>query len=329
MMQRKRVCWLCLLCALCCVPLGVVEAASARICKVYFKRKQYQTAAQCFDGLAKAIGTAKSAEKRYQKGRWMRSAWLCLVRAARQEKVRYKQAYYYEQVLFRVRRYLAQKLYETKSQQQVATARLNRAKTAIGYAQLSVVSNHQGASLLITGFRFKSKGVGSWSRDVRPGSYTVQVTYPGRPALIKIIEHKPDQPSLLRFSPAPVRRAPVVVRRAVVARVPVVRRPAGRRLHPTKRPVPTPASPKVLPWVLVGTGAALAIGGVVMFVVGADAEQARNNSEQLIRGGSTNAQDTRDFRASADLANIGYVGGIGGVSAGVILIGVGVFSALK
>ncbi|MBK07238.1 MAG: hypothetical protein CL920_06625 [Deltaproteobacteria bacterium] len=284
------------------------DAATDRVCKRYFQKKQYERSADCFQRLVLSVDPKASEEDRIKAGVWLRNAVVALKRAANQEKKIGKANYLREKGVKLLDSYIDKKLYVNSSQRNIAKTMKTGLVDSIGYTNLTVVSGHLKAKIQVIGFQWKSEGVGTLNQKLRPGTYTVLVTYPGTPASAKAVNMEASVPKVITFQPPAKKRT--------VAKTP------ERREPPVRRPAPPKSSP--VPLIVMSVGAVVTLGGagvVGWSVVGTQGERDALLNEQ------PSPENTKQIGQLTELAKtqnlIGWVVlgvGVGGVVAGVVML---------
>ncbi|MCB9638230.1 MAG: PEGA domain-containing protein [Myxococcales bacterium] len=150
-------------------------------CYGLFRQKRYQAAAECFQRAANEMGAGSSLsrEKRVQKGRLLRNAALSWNRAATGGDAA-KRAWMRERAVKLLGLYDREGLYESGAVRS-ATNQLRRTlEGQIGYASVGIVTNNPKAMVTLKGFRFDKSQVGMvLNLNLRPGKYSLEVSYPG------------------------------------------------------------------------------------------------------------------------------------------------------
>ncbi len=303
------------------LPEHSAYAANTQLCKEYFKKKQYVRASQCFRGLAGVLEKKPTlkVQDRSQLSQYLRNASLCLRRAAKREPSAIKKSYLYEQALSYVSLMIKKKYYEGASQKNLANLLKGRIQEKIGYILVTITTGSTKAIAKFSGgYRFKSltkKGI-TFQQKLRPGNYTVVITYPKQTPQVKVLQLRPGQAAaVFTFKPKP---AQVAIRPRSLVRV---------------HPVQPPKSAGTMPWILTGVGAALVVGGGVLVGVAIGTNSTNNeradkaliafNQQQPLDGKLVTATQTKSFKDSYQTANSLYtVGWIAG-GAGLVTVAVG------
>lgn len=257
---------------------GLSAHASDRVCKQWYQKQQYIEASRCFYSIAQEMMKSKlSAEQRESVGNWIRNAILALRKAADQTKSTENAAHLREQAIRYLEEYLQKKLYDSETQKRSAEVQRTRLLEQVGYAQLTITTNHPQAAIQVTGFRFSQSKTGVWSDTLRPGNYTVLVKHPNGSTKAKVIQIVPRQPQ------------------AVDMAFP------NTGTSPPKPPSPiTPASSnlRVVSWILFGLAGATAITSAIFFGVGLSdqtkADALYNTKVHPIASGGS-ATDTQEL----------------------------------
>jgi len=234
---------------------GQVAQATPPSCKELYLAKKYLKAAQCFQAQANQMPPSNKLDKfqRYLKGIHLRNAAHAFTQAAQKTSDRVEAAYLREQALLLLRQYLQEKLCRKNYRCRLVQGEQLALLKQINYTQVVIVtSGKKNATLFIKGPHYHYQGplLGSWSSKLRPGSYTVTVTFPSiAPRQRQIVAG--NSPNLvLQFQP------------------PATRPVATTRPLSTSRRVPPPPPPSLLPWILVGAGATLAVAGGILAGLG-------------------------------------------------------------
>lgn len=270
-------------------------ASGEAICARWFRQKRYEQSARCFVQLVAALKGKRSDTQRFQAGLWLRNAAVALRRAAKLEKRSEHGAYLRERALRLLERYLRGSLYSTPTQKRIVENMKSGLESKIAYTDLTVLSGRMEATIRILGYRYKGDGKGSVTKRLRPGRYTVLVRYPKMPETARTVTLPPGQPQVLRFAP-PKKRVSLVRER----KVPKVKRKRSG-----------------LPWILVGVGAAAAVGGGALVLVGVVVTQGERDKLDAIPIASRTAEHTREIKRLHELAMVQE-------GVGWALVGVGV-----
>jgi len=242
--------WCCLvLCWWLWLPsVGGAEVDDA--CRSHFRDKAYGRAGACFASHIPGSLQGLAARAKTVAGRRMRNASLSYHRAVKAAKDPGKQAYYREQAVALLQRYLRHKLYESKHRKTSAIVLLHALQQGLYYAPVTVLSGHPKAAIEIKGFHFQARAVGRWSGRLRAGGYRVTVQTPGVKApLVRQLQIRSRRPQVLSLGPGPA----------------------------LKRPTPPPQrmiSPAAW-WLLGGGGAILLAAGLTLGFASLSADEAR------------------------------------------------------
>lgn len=243
--------------------------ASSTRCKKLYQQKQYEKASDCFFALAKPYLPNKNlGANKGRVGFAVLNAAVSMRKAARASRLPAYQSYLRERVIQYLRLFLGRKLYESSNQKRVATLLKEEMYQKIGYARLTVTTPSKKVQILVLGFRFQDKSQGLWSKEVRPGRFSVIITAPGKTPVTRTLDIRP--------------REPVVI--ALLAK------DLGMDVSKKRKTPPPPlrgtapveaASPpsNVSSWILIGLGTALAVGSVGCF--GA-AMSSRSQADEII-----------------------------------------------
>ncbi|TNE50444.1 MAG: carboxypeptidase regulatory-like domain-containing protein [Deltaproteobacteria bacterium] len=315
-------------------------------CKQLYRQKKIWEAAQCFeDYLRQFLSKSKlSAEDRYQVGLALRNTNLMYRKAAKREPKVFKASFLREKALRYIKLYISGKYYATPSQRRYAVVIRDRIEQAIGYAQVTVLTGHPRATARILGYQYKGTGQGTFTLQLRPGTYTVVASYPNATTLARSISVKPNAPQLLTFQPSrrvatippKLRQRKVPPRKVVQRRSPPPRRTdvakkEANKLVQATRPPPS-RSRTIATWTLVGTGGALVVVGSVLVGLAVNVNNNANNSEnglrQKIQTGGGSVEDTRALLQEQAQANGLLQGGVvaGSVGLAAVLSGVVLWS---
>ncbi len=251
---------------------GDEEGAS---CRRWFQRGEFVLAAHCYESLISKVKNPKE-DKLLQLESWVRNAALALEKAAQKSKKRERAAYLRERAL---RLLQSKKALFAPKRRKIISILADKMEESIGYADLTVISHHQKASISIKGYHFQRQATGTFSAKVRPGYYTILVTYPDGGTQAKNVLLKPTRPLLVQFAPKKTPKKP----RRIVA------------------PMPRPISSSSLPLWLMGGGAALLLagGGIVVWSILGTRKQAEEDlREALIHTG----QEGHEYTYKAKLA---------------------------
>lgn len=237
--------YVCIFCGLCgevsvsvAIASPIDDGSAEQICSRWFEKQQFTQAADCFLQLFnKADPNVKEAD-RYKLGTWLRNAALALQKAAEQESRVERAALFREQCVKILDDYLQKKYYATDTQKRIIETTRRKLQDAIGYAHLTITTGDLKASIAIVGYQFRAHGSGTWSRDLRPGSYNILVSYSGFPAQAQNITLSSGQPQVVRFQPP---------QNADIAK-------------PPPKP-PLPSRSNTLSWVFIVGGTAVAVLG--------------------------------------------------------------------
>jgi hypothetical protein len=222
-------------------------------CEAMLKQRSYLKAAQCFQQRSDKMPPPDQLSKiqRYLKGQALRSAWTAYDKAAVQTKDIEKGGHYRENALKLIDFYLKNKLCPKPYLCQIVLGKQTKIRKAIGYAQLTVVTDSKVSGFLeVKGYKYLAKKTTppQWSQAVRPGRYTVTVTYEGQKALVRRLIVRPNTPRVLTMFPKKAQPD-----KRIVVRVP-----------PPRRIPPKTTSTNVVPLVLIGVGAAVTVAGGVL-----------------------------------------------------------------
>jgi hypothetical protein len=156
-------------------------------CVQFFQKKAFVDAANCFEKLANDVGDSASLPqaKKYEKGQYLRNTAVALNRAASAETRPEIAAFLRERAVQILRQYQKDRLFETENRSQTALAQETAIQRQIGYTPLRVVTNHPKANILLEGYEMRQKGIGMWNQSVRPGPYTITVTYPQTEPIVR------------------------------------------------------------------------------------------------------------------------------------------------
>lgn len=196
-----------LLCCVICLGLVVAPASTWAVahCKVFFKQKQFVRAARCFQTAAEAIEKKQTLTNndRLRLSQYFRNTALALRMAARKTKSAAKQSYLREQALKHIRHILKKKYYASTAQKNLAVLIRDRLEEKIGLVQLTVTTGSKEAKVKLSGgYRFPTlirTGI-TVQIKLRPGTYTILVTYPQQQPQARVITIKTGQaPLILQF----------------------------------------------------------------------------------------------------------------------------------
>lgn len=279
-----KVGWFVLVILLAVVFLGSSNAEAAdRVCKQWYKKKQYEEASRCYFTLASQYMSKSNItdEQKESIGMWLRNAALSLKRAARATQSTENAAYLREKAIQYLTLYLDKKYYETNTQKTSAQVQRTSLKGKVGYTTLTITTNKATHSINVTGFRFKATMKGTWSKTVRPGNYTVLVRSVKGLSSAKVVKVRPGKPMVVSV---PIKMAPI---RREDPRPPPPRPPVA--------PAPQPAKVNVGAWVLIGLGLASTAVSVTMFALGAR-ERALGDSlyNSTVKNGTGTLTNTRE-----------------------------------
>ena len=218
-------------CLLWSLPLAQASP-SKQGCLKLFQQKSYVAAGRCYEKKLPDSLSLKSLPeaRRITYGRLLRNAALAYRAAGRTTKQIERSSYFYERALKHLERYLNDKLYETKYRKQSAESLLLAVRGKVQYTPLTIIGESAGVTLLLKGFQFEQTFKGRWSKNVRPGRYTLSEKAPqGKKARTFQLVVSPKQPKIF-----------VVPRLPVVRRQPVRQRPMERRVKipPPRKPPP-------------------------------------------------------------------------------------------
>ncbi|TNE48940.1 MAG: hypothetical protein EP343_13740 [Deltaproteobacteria bacterium] len=297
----QRMGWLCLLAlVLCLQPLPAQGQPTYKGCIQQYRQKRYIASSQCFAQVAeniKAQAAGNLTEKqRVRRGRALRNAANAIRRGAPKVTDVSQRAYLYEQGALYLKQYLAEKLYETNYLKKSALYQRRELESKVGRTTLSVVAGAPKAQIRVQGYKLDYTAKAKWNRSVRPGFYTITVTYPweSKP-LRRTIAVAPKTPKLLALQPP---AKPTKRRRPVPPRTRRDTPPIARTTPPQQ-----PASSSGLvaaKWVLLGLGSAVVVAGVVTLALGQSANTRKIETFQALSGSSTNNDPTKTQEILAD-----------------------------
>jgi hypothetical protein len=161
-------------------------AFAQQACYGLFRKRDYSGASNCFMKEAKKLGANPTGSKLLQKGRLMRNAAISLDRGAKNSSPA-KAVGYKLRAITILQQYLKQKLYGNSSTMKGATNKLlQKLQGSIGYARISIVTNHPKAKACITSKSVNKCNTGTfWNSKVLPGAYQIVVTYPLSPPVTR------------------------------------------------------------------------------------------------------------------------------------------------
>ena len=211
--------------------------AAADSCAGFVKSKRYEKAARCFVTQADRMqhGAQLSPLQRHLKGRKLRNASRIYQMAARSStRDPGKRAHYLERAVLLLRRYLSEKLCSRASRCRRVLRRAKELDKSISRGRLTVVlASKAAARLVVKGYAFEKRVSGKrWSSKLRPGKYTLIVTFPGHKPVLTGVEVTPGQTQSVRLTPPKRRRAATLAG-------------AGKGGKATSPGAKTPAPPKI------------------------------------------------------------------------------------
>lgn len=303
----QRYCWLV------CVGLFLGSVwehqdaeASMDLCKGLFRKQSYERAAQCFTEQSRVYKKQKTLT-RQGKLYLFQSLWnasLSWRKASQKEKSPLRVAYLREKALLLVQDILKGRVFRTKSQKQMLSVLVERLESGIGYSKVQVYARQSALFQLLGGYRSaerKHKGQ-SWKLRLRPGNYSMVVTYKkGSPQSRSFTIRANQAPLVLKFSP-----------------------PRHSSMASTLLP-PKPKSRGATPWILVGVGSTVVVGGIVLVGVAhllnnGSVSNVDNLQQSMEENESTvSSENTREALQGHSTANNLFVTGWVAAGTGVAL----------
>lgn len=250
-----------------CLMLGPASSALAggadARCFQLFRSKQYLNASECFESVAQALGASHTLSKKQKnyKGRLLRNAAIALRKYANQLSID-KGSKWRMRALKHLKTYQKEKLCENAERCRLAGVLAGSIRREVGFTPLTVTTGSPDAQIELIGTAFSKKGRSNQLRwDVPPGTYVVNVTYPGQAPRSKKVTVSSGSPALLSFAP------------------PAVEKP---------KPPPT----RLGPWIVLGAGAAVAVAGGIILLVGQIQENAIHQDAAAQNKASTEGSKT-------------------------------------
>jgi len=158
----------------------------AKNCTSLFQKGKFAKAGDCFLKQASRLGSRKlSAQKRAKKGFLLRNGATSFSRAALAVKGA-KRVFLQEKALKLLLLHERQRLHEDKEQKSDVAKRRRKLLWKIGYANVTMISNHPKARCCVEGYLHKSCKQGALlSFRLRPGKYKISVRYPLQPPVVR------------------------------------------------------------------------------------------------------------------------------------------------
>ncbi|MCB9640693.1 MAG: hypothetical protein H6728_13785 [Myxococcales bacterium] len=191
-----------------CVMVGVLALssgavwASAAACSKMIKAKEYLKAASCYEQAAQQVDQ-DPAQKSFAvllKERYFRYSALAFQRAAEATQ-KAEKAYYLErsveQLGITIRERYCRAARRCRQNQLLA----DKLKAQIRYGTLVISSKDPKASITVKGFQYLQVQQKDFTKQVRPGTYTVTVKFPKQAEKQSTVQVGPGEQVLLDVSP--------------------------------------------------------------------------------------------------------------------------------
>ncbi|MEM1008718.1 MAG: PEGA domain-containing protein, partial [Myxococcota bacterium] len=176
--------------------------AQANRCRRLYSEQKFVKAAQCFEVAADKIGSTEnlSTLKRYAKGRHLKNATTCWLKAAQQKPAQSEQ--FKEKAYASIKRYLKEKLHENEDRYIAAKVKFNRLRRILRYGSLLVLAYDPHARICVKDRSSPTCYTGTrWEYDLHAGSYTLSVTYPSLSPIVRTVNIEADKRSTQTFFP--------------------------------------------------------------------------------------------------------------------------------
>lgn len=265
-------------------------------CLRLYRNKKLSQAASCFEAVANGLpSTRLTTRQKARKGRALRNAANLLEQFASKSKNVEEAAYLRERAAKLLQRYLHENLYEVEYQKKNAELMMLRLNQEVGYATLTIIPGSQRARITLTGYQIRLQAVGTWSQTVRPGTYTLEITYAkDQPPVRKTVVVSPGKNVVVNLPP-PTESS------AVLPRHLVERQPPPRLTTPPTVPPTTSRGSRVAAWTTVGVGALVLLGGGAILVA---ASVTNNQKLSLHQQELTKAPSQRQLQAASDITQL-------------------------
>lgn len=299
--------------ALCWGIITPAYASDARLCADHFRNKRWEQAARCFRDVARPLEAKKKLLVHEQSRLFtlLRNAALCWRKAAESASSEVDASYLREKGVLVLQHILKNNYYENSSQKRLAMILKEREVERVRYIRVLVSTLAKKAKVVVSGgYRFKT--LVRRQADVRfllrPGTYSVVVTYPSQPPQMQtVVLRARKRTVVLSFRPHKNVSKP---RDITVPSVPPKRRSSSTG------------------WTVFGVGAgAVAVAGVLL----GSAVAMKLNNDKAIQSlkdayqqepASVSVEDTREAIRGQENANlllgVSSVLGGAGVTAAVL-----------
>lgn len=137
--------------------------------------------------------------KRYEKGQLLRNAAVAYEKMASTQKKIEQASYLRERAVRVLDLYRKESLCESAYRCRIVLDLRTRIFKKIGYAYLAVVVDNKKSTTRIRGYRFYKQSQGNVNIRLRPGGYTVKVTYSGEQPKIAQIQLRPRIKTIKNF----------------------------------------------------------------------------------------------------------------------------------
>ncbi|HAA56995.1 MAG TPA: hypothetical protein DCE42_19670 [Myxococcales bacterium] len=200
-----------------CLLMPAYGWSGEKACKKLYHNNQFVKAGRCFLQLTQQVSKHLSwkEKKAFYKDRFLSNAAACFVKRAGQVTRPEVQRYWKERAADLLTISFDKKYCMATSSCRVRRTKAEALMKEVRKTPLSILTGVQGAVITLKGFRFRSQKRYELHNTLRPGPYTVHITYPKKTPFTKKIQLLAGRPLTLNLTPAKIR---IVKRKILLAK---------------------------------------------------------------------------------------------------------------